>query len=140
MDIVEQGGDCSLIYIETTNDGSSIINLTAGDDASLSIDLKSDDGTAYEMTDKEYLIFSVREKPNSSSELLVEIQSENGSNEIVFAHEDTMNLSPGYYSAEAQLMTEDGKRITVWPMLRGNNKTSNSNRKNFCLMTEVVYE
>ena len=57
----------------------------------------------------------------------------------MFKHEDTNELSPGYYSAEVQLMTEDGKRITVWPKLVGNNKTSNSNRKNFCLMTEVVY-
>lgn len=129
-----------MIYIEKTNDGSSIINLTVGDDASLSIDLKQDDGTEYEMSENEYLIFSVREKPNSASELLVEIHSEDGSNEIKFAHADTVDLSPGYYSAEAQLMTEDGKRITVWPMLKGNNKTSNSNRKNFCLMTEVVYE
>ena len=129
-----------MIYIEKTNDGSSIINLTVGDDASLSIDLKTDDGEEYEMSQNEYLIFSVREKPSSASELLVEIQSEGGSNEIKFAHTDTADLSPGYYSAEAQLMTEDGKRITVWPMLKGNNKTSGSNRKNFCLMTEVVYE
>ena len=129
-----------MIYIEKSNDGSSIINLTVGDDASLSIDLKTDDGTEYEMSEEEYLIFSVREKPSAFSELLVEIQSEKGSNEIIFSHADTADLSPGYYSAEAQLMTEDGKRITVWPMLKGNNKTSNSNRKNFCLMTEVVYE
>jgi hypothetical protein len=130
----------NMIYIEKANDGSSIINLTVGDDASLSIDLKTDDGEEYKMSENEYLIFSVREKPNSASELLVEIQSEGGSNEIKFAHADTADLSPGYYSAEAQLMTEDGKRITVWPMLKGNNKTSGSNRKNFCLMTEVVYE
>ena len=129
-----------MIYIEKSNDGSSIINLTVGDDASLSIDLKTDDGKEYEMSEDEYLIFSVREKPSSASELLVEIHSEGGSNEIKFAHADTADLPPGYYSAEAQLMAEDGKRITVWPMLKGNNKTSGSNRKNFCLMTEVVYE
>lgn len=129
-----------MIYIEKTNDGSSVINLTVGDDASLSIDLKTDDGDEYEMSEDEYLIFSVREKPNRGSELLVEIQSETGSNEIIFSHDDTVDLSPGYYSAEAQLMTEDGKRITVWPLLKGQSKTSNSNRKNFCLMTEVVYE
>lgn len=128
-----------MINIETGKDGSSVINLTVGDDASLSISLKQSDGTEYEMSEHEYLIFSVREKPNAESELLIEIESDMGSNEIVFKHEDTNELSPGYYSAEAQLMTEDGKRITVWPKLVGNNKTSNSNRKNFCLMTEVVY-
>lgn len=128
-----------MISIETGKDGVSVINLTVGDDASLSISLKQSDGTEYEMSESEYLIFSVREKPNAESELLIEIESEMGSSEIVFKHEDTNELSPGYYSAEAQLMTEDGKRITVWPKLVGNNKTSNSNRKNFCLMTEVVY-
>lgn len=129
-----------MIYIETNKDGMSVINLTVGDDASLNITLKSDDGSEYKMSDQEYLIFSVREKPSIDSELLVNIESEKGSSEIVFAHNDTANLSPGYYSAEAQLMTEDGKRITVWPVLKGNSKTSNSNRKNFCLTTEVVYE
>lgn len=128
-----------MIDVETSRDGMSVINLTVGDDASLSVTLKQSDGTEYEMSEYEYLIFSVREKPNIDSELLIEIESERGSNEIVFRHEDTENLSPGYYSAEAQLMTEDGKRITIWPKLSGNNKTSNSNRKNFCLMTEVVY-
>lgn len=129
-----------MINIETNKDGMSVINLTVGDDASLNIDLKSDDGNEYKMSDQEYLIFCVREKPVIDSALLINIESDKGSNEIVFTHDDTMNLSPGYYSAEAQLMTEDGKRITVWPILKGNNKTSNSNRKNFCLMTEVVYE
>lgn len=128
-----------MINIETGKDGASVINLTVGDDASLAVSLKQSDGTAYEMSEHEYLIFSVREKPSADSALLIEIESEMGSNEIVFSHKDTENLSPGYYSAEAQLMTEDGKRITVWPKLVGNNKTSSSNRKNFCLMTEVVY-
>ena len=128
-----------MIYIETTNEGQSVINLTVGDDAALSVTLNKDDGTAYQMSQNEYLIFNVREKPNAESELLVEINSDPGSNEIVVTHQDTENLNPGYYSAEIQLMADDGKRITVWPKLTGNNKTSNANRKNFCLMTEVVY-
>ena len=129
-----------MINVTQSSYGYSVINLTVGDDASMTVELNTDDGSAYEMSNSEYLIFNVREKPSEESELLIDLRSENGSNEIVFAHDDTKDLEPGYYAAEIQLMTEDGKRITVWPVLTGNTKTSKSNRKNFCLMTEVVYE
>lgn len=128
-----------MIYISSNSDGSSVINLTVGDDASLTVPLKTEDGETYEMDQAEYLVFSVREKPTEESELLLQIESQPGSNEINFTHSDTADLDPGYYSAEVQLMANGGKRITVWPKLTGNGKTSLSNRKNFCLMTEVVY-
>ena len=128
-----------MIYISQSGDGGSVINLTVGDDATLSVPLKTDDGEDYEMTGNEYLIFSVREKANEDSPLLIEIESQRGSNDIDISHEDTMDMTPGFYSAEIQFMGDDGKRITVWPKLTGNSRTSTSNRKNFCLMTEVVY-
>lgn len=127
-----------MIYISEGKSGS-VINLTVGDDASLTIPLKMDDGSDYEMQSDEYLIFNVRETPTSDSDLLVDIESEPGSNTIDIRHEDTADLEPGYYSAEIQLMTSDEKRVTVWPKLTGNERTSTENRKNFCLMTEVVY-
>ena len=128
-----------MLYISTDQNGSSVINLTVGDDATLSVDVHLDDGTEYDMGANDYLVFSVREKPNEDSPLLLEIESESGSTDIIFRHGDTSGLSPGYYSAEVQLMPEDGKRFTIWPKLTGNSKTSQANRKNFCLMTEVVY-
>lgn len=128
-----------MIYISKDNNGNEVINLTIGDDATLTVPLKTDDGEPYAIGDSEYLIFSVREKPNEESELLLETQSNPGSNDIVLTHNMTYQLIPGFYSAEIQYMTEDGKRITVWPKLTGNSRTSNSNRKNLCLMTEVVY-
>lgn len=128
-----------MIYISKASDGSEVINLTRGDDATLTIPLKTDDDEPYKLGENEHIIFSVREKPEEESDLLVEIASENGSNDIVFTHEMTAGMEVGYYSAEAQYMTEDGKRITVWPKLSGGSKTSKANRKNFCLMTEVVY-
>lgn len=129
-----------MIYISNSSDGNGVINLTVGDDASIEINLTTDDGLPYTMGQNEYLIFNVREKSSEESELLIDLRSEYGSNEIVFTHNDTKDLEPGFYSAEAQFMGEDGKRITVWPKLDGNSKTSQSNRKNFCLMSEVVYE
>lgn len=128
-----------MIYIDSKSGGGSVINLTIGDDASLEVALNTDNGEEYTMSQSEYLIFSVREKPTEESPLLIEIESDRGSNEIEIAHADTTNMSPGFYSAEVQLMTEDSKRITVWPKLTGNERTSSANRKNFCLMTEVVY-
>lgn len=129
-----------MIYKSVDSNGQEVININVGDDGEITISLASDTGDPYTMASDEYLIFNVREKPTEDSELLIDIRSENGSNDIVISHNDTVNLEPGYYSAEVQLMANDGKRITVWPKLEGNNKTSKSNRKNFCLMTEVVYQ
>lgn len=128
-----------MLYINNDQNGNSVINLTVGDDATITVQLNLDDETEYEMGPNDYLIFSVRERPSEDSPLLLEIESELGSADIVFKHDDTSELAPGYYSAEVQLMPEGGKRFTVWPKLTGNSKVSQSNRKNFCLMTEVVY-
>lgn len=128
-----------MFYVSTDSGGNDVINLTVGDDAVLTVPLRTDDGKAYELGANEYLIFSVREKPDEASQLLIETVSETGSHDISITHEMTANIAPGYYSAEVQYMTEDGKRITVWPKLSGGSKTSKANRKNFCLMTEVVY-
>ena len=128
-----------MIYISEDASGQSVINMNVGDDVEITIPLKTDNGETYNLGESEYLIFCVREKPIKDSPLLINIESERGSNDITISHNDTENLDPGYYSAEVQLMASDGKRITVWPKLAGNSKTSKSNRKNFCLMTEVVY-
>lgn len=129
-----------MIYISEGSKGVSVINLTVGDDASLTVPLKTDSGTEYTLGPTEYLIFGVRETPTSDSDLLIDIESEPGSNVIEFLHDDTKDLDPGYYSAEIQMIKADGKRITVWPKLTGNDRISTENRKNFCLMTEVVYK
>ena len=126
-----------MIYISRGKEDMQVINLTRGDDAALTVALTGDDG-AYEMGEGEYLIFGVREMPTEESELLLSLRSNNGSNIIRFAHGDTERMQIGMYSAEIQLMKEDGSRVTVWPKLTGGSRTSTANRKNFCLMTEVV--
>lgn len=123
-----------MIYVE-----KDVIYVTRGDDGEIKVPMETYDGDAYALGEDEYLIFSVREQPLASSELLLEIQSEPGSNYIPFAHEDTADLPIGYYSAEIQLMLSDGQRTTVWPRLSGSKRISTDNRRNFCLMTEVVY-
>ena len=129
-----------MLYISEAKDGSEVINLTRGDDACLEVPMKNTAGTAYTMGETEYLIFGVRKLPNEKSELLINIESVPGSNRIVFSHADTKDLEVGAYSAEAQLMTSDGKRITVWPKPEGRFRTSETaNRKNFVIMPEVIY-
>lgn len=126
-----------MIYISRGKEDMQVINLTRGDDAALTVALTGDDG-AYEMGEGEYLIFGLRELPTEDSTLLLSLRSNNGSNIIRFAHSDTEAMQIGMYSAEIQLMKEDGSRVTVWPKLTGGSRTSTANRKNFCLMTEVV--
>ena len=127
-----------MIYISKASDGSDVINLTIGDDASFTLAMTNDSGEPYVMGEGEYLIFGLREQPTADSPLLLEIRSDGGSNVIEFTHADTAELQVGAYSAEVQLMMSTGKRYTVWPKLIGNSRTSKSNRKNFVLMTEVV--
>lgn len=129
-----------MIYISNDSSGMEVINLTRGDDAELTVPLSMDDGTAYEIGEDEYIIFGVREKATLDSALILELESALGTNVITFTHSDTANLPVGFYSAEVQLMTSDQKRITVWPKLTGSLRTSTANRKNFCLMSEVVSE
>lgn len=130
-----------MLYLEETRDGSIKINLTRGDDAVVEVPLQNIDEEEYVLGEDEYLIFDVRAVPREDSELFVHIESIPGSNRIVFTHEDTVNLEPGQYSAEIQLMTSDGKRVTVWPKPTGKFKIKDTaNRKNFILMPEVVYE
>lgn len=129
-----------MLYLEEARDGSIKINLTRGDDAVIEVPLQNIDEEEYVLGEDEYLIFDVRAVPREDSELLIHIVSIPGSSRIVFTHEDTVNLEPGQYSAEIQLMTSDGKRVTVWPKPTGKFKIKDTaNRKNFILMPEVVY-
>ena len=128
-----------MLYISENKDGTQVINLTRGDDAVLEVPMENLVGEQYEIGEEEYLIFGVRRIPSESSELLVEIKTAPGSNRIVIKHEDTVSMDPGAYSAEIQLMTADGKRITIYPELKGRMRINeNTNRKNFILMPEVV--
>lgn len=129
-----------MLYITEYRDGTRTINLTKGDDAVLEVPLNNIDGEEYVLGETEFLIFSVRVLPREDSELLVHIESVPGSNRIVIGHHDTKDLEVGAYSAEVQLMTSDGKRVTVWPKPVGKFKMKDTaNRKNFILMPEVVY-
>ena len=124
-----------MIYID-----NNTINLTRGDDASLTVNLTVDGGEPYVMDNREILTLGIRQTPEDSSPLVLQINSLPGSNVITFTHEATTDLEVGFYSADIQLTRHDGKIVTVWPKLEGSARVSNRNWKNFCLMSEVVRE
>lgn len=118
-----------MLFIE-----DDVIYLTKGDDAALELNLTTGSG-AYEMNTGDVLTFTVRERPDAGSDILLEISSE--TSRIAIAHADTANLSVGAYSADIQILTADGKRVTVFPKLVGANRMRISNWKNFVIMPEV---
>ena len=124
-----------MIYID-----NNTINLTRGDDASLTVNLTADGGEPYVMDNTEFLTFAIRQTPEDISPLVLQINSLPGSNVITFTHEATTDLEVGFYSADIQLTRHDGKIVTVWPKLEGSARVSTRNWKNFCLMSEVVRE
>lgn len=128
-----------MIYITQDKKGNDIVNIHRGDDGALTIPLTDiATGEPYEMHPSEYIVFTVRARPDPENwPVLLEAESDPGSNVIGFTHAATAELDAGEYSADAQLMTRDGKRVTVWPKLMDRDRYLKENRKNFCLMPEV---
>ena len=111
--------------------------LTRGDDAVLEVSLTAA-GKPYEMQPGDVLQFTARKLPSVDSPVLVRVQSETP--RIVLRHEDTKDLAVGQYSADVQLMTGDGKRITVWPILDADLRSRVTNWRNMIIMPEVTTE
>ena len=121
-----------MLYVEDEK-----IYLTKGDDGVLPVNVETGDG-AYEMGGSDVLTISVRELPSLDSPLLLRIQSEPGSNRIVFTSADTADMQPGRYSADIQLNDGAGRVHTIWPRLDGSAQYTVKNFKNFVLMPEVT--
>ena len=128
-----------MLWITQTADEMDCINITRGDDAGLPVDLYNGDDP-YVMGENEYLIFGARELPDTSLPLLLQITSAPGSNVIVFTHSDTADMAVGEYSADIQLMTATGRRVTVWPVPPDKKRTAQKSWKNFAVTPEVVDE
>ena len=128
-----------MIYITQDKKGRDVVNITHGDDGTLTIPLKDKNtGQAYTMGETEYITFTVREFPTEDSPILLQSTSAPGSNVIEITHTQSGAIDVGEYSADAQLTTRDDKTNTVWPVLKDKYRTSTDNRKNFCITTEVT--
>lgn len=123
-----------MFYIE-----DDAIYLTRGDDAVLTVEeILAGDGTAYELRPGDVLTLTVRAIPSADSEALVKIDGAPGGNRIPIRHEDTASAAPGRYSADVQLTTAEGLRLTVWPKLEGRAAYRAKNFNNFIIMPEVT--
>lgn len=114
-----------------------VIYLTRGDDAGIDVSLTAG-GVPYQMQEGDVLTLTVRERPSPDSPVLIEVHSETP--HISITHEDTANVASGAYSADVQLLTADGKRITVFPKPVGQHRTTALNWRNFVVMPEVTTE
>lgn len=114
------------------------IYITKGDYGKLSIDLVDGNDEPYTMQTGDRIVFTAKHIPDDINPCLI-IRSI--TNSIVFDPEDTKHMTPGTYSADIQLDTPSGKKITFWPKLSGNRRIDATiNFKNFIIMPEVTTE
>lgn len=113
------------------------IFITKGDDAALDVSLKID-GAPYEMQETETLTLTVREKPDVGYPVLLKATSGPGSSRVTLNHAATEMVEVGQYSADVQLLTARGERVTIWPTPEGEGRYTIENLKNFIVMPEVT--
>lgn len=120
--------------------------MVRGDDDVITVNPASvdEDGNVieggYTMQPGDILTLTLRQTPEKdASPILMQIRSAPGSGRIPIRSEDTQNLDYGKYSADIELLTEDGMTSTVWPILKPESKrASGSNLKNFMICSEVT--
>lgn len=117
------------------------IYMVRGDDEVLEVNV-SNDGGAVTLGESETLTLTVRELPSKESPVIFASTSAPGKTRIVINHADTSDAEYGEYSADIQLLTADGRRKTVWPVVEEDNlpKAGTKNWKNFILLPEVTME
>lgn len=98
-----------MLYIEA----DKTIRLTRGDTAYLTVALSNNQSsTSYTMDENDILTFSVKRKPKTDVDCLVQ-KVIKGSNTFHIQPEDTKNLPFGKYKYDVQLTTVSGDVYTV---------------------------
>lgn len=120
-----------MFYIE-----DDVVYLTRGDDAALTVTIKTEAGGTYQMQAGDVLTMTVRKRPDDEDEVIFTTQS--GTERLLISHVDTAQAEPGAYSADVQLTMASGQRRTVWPELSGKLRKSARNFENFIIMPEVT--
>lgn len=120
-----------------------VVYIRRGDDEVLDVNvgIKVDEEfVPVELGETETLTLTVRETPEEDSPVVFFSTSAPGSKRIVINHADTAKAAYGKYSADVQMMTADGMRKTVWPVIDPENIPSASarNMKNFVILPEVT--
>lgn len=112
------------------------IRLTRGDYGKIECVLRDGAGEPYEMQDGDVLTLTVRDVASADSPVMLQVSSI--TKLLTIDHADTADLPVGEYSADIQLTTADGKRLTFWPKLDEIKYAREKNFKNFIIMPEVT--
>lgn len=120
-----------------------VIYIRRGDDEVLDVGVGIEkDGafTSVEMGETETLTLTVRQKPSKQSPVVFSSTSAPGSTRIVINHVDTAEADCGKYSADIQMLTAEGLRKTVWPVVDEENIPRADERawNNFVILPEVT--
>lgn len=115
------------------------IYMVRGDDDGINVVVMGADGEITLNAD-ETLTLTVRELPDKGSPIIFQTTSAPGSNRVIIVNADTKDAEFGYYSADIQMMTSEGLRKTVWPVIDENNipRPVVRNLKNFIILPEVT--
>lgn len=98
-----------MFYVSGTN-----ISLTRGDSATLSVDLKTQDGEAYALDEGDTLVLTVKRSPNDE-EIVLQLYAD-GEGVFTFLPSATEGLAFGNYRYDIQLTTSAGEVYTVIPV------------------------
>lgn len=120
-----------------------VVYIRRGDDEVLDVNvgIKVDEEfVPVELGETETLTLTVRETPEEDSPVVFSSTGAPGSTRIVINHADTAKAEYGKYSADVQMLTAEGLRKTVWPVVNEENipRASTSNMKNFVILPEVT--
>ncbi len=88
------------------------INLTRGDTATFSLKIKNQDGTDYDISEEDQILFTVK---RSTRDEEVVIQKVAINNRITIQPRETDNLEYGTYYYDVELRRPDGLVATVIP-------------------------
>ena len=95
--------------LKVVNNG---ISLTRGDTATFRLQIKNQDGTDYEITPDDQVLFTVKRSPNDEE---IVIQKAAVNNYITIVPRETDDLAYGTYYYDVELRRPDGFVATVIP-------------------------
>lgn len=91
---------------------NNAINLTRGDTATFSLKIKNQDGTDYDISEEDQILFTVKKSPNDEE---IVIQKAAVNNYITIVPRETDDLAYGTYYYDVELRRPDGFVATVIP-------------------------
>lgn len=112
-----------------------VVHIRRGDSGVLTVTVKDEEGTPYEIEDGDLFILTVRKQASDGSDVVFSTTSPIG--EFQINPEDTNGAEPGKYSFDIQLNRDGGDIETVYPHV-GDPLYESKRWGNFCIEPEVT--